>query len=387
MLGPAFVVSIGYMDPGNWATDLAGGAYGYRLLWVIVLANAMAIVLQLAVTHVTVATGTSLATLIAKRWPKRSTSFWVVFQGAAIATDLAEFSGIVLGVQLLLHCSLLASVALGLFLVVALLATTSRAPKALEYSLIGIVGLIGLAFLYQVPLLHPSIAAIWTGSTVPVIPDGSALVIIVGIIGATVMPHNLFLHSSLVLKNCAGHTLEERRRSGKFFAKETLIALNVAAAINAAIMIVGASLHGADGSIEKAFSSLAPLAGGSAATVFGAALLLSGLAASTTATVSGDYIFQSFSPVKVSPVLRRGITLVPAAIALSCGIGATSLLIWSQVILALVLPVALIPLVLIMRGMESPGSRRYTEILIGAAAVVSMLCIGFDGVMLIQTLH
>ena len=385
ILGPAFAVSIGYIDPGNWATDLAAGAYGYRLLWVVFAANAIAVVLQLAVSRVTIATGEDLATLISRRWKRSATAFWLIFQGAAIATDIAEFSGIVLGVQLLFHCSLIASVIAGVAIVCTILLLTDRSSKGLEYALIGAIALISIGCMYQLPILHPSWSAILSGALTPQIPDTGAIVLIVGIIGATVMPHNLFLHSSLVRKNCTGCTDEERRRRGTFFARETLIALNVAAFVNAAILIVGAALHGADGSFEKAFASLVPVAAGSAV-VFGAALLLSGVAASMTATVSGDYIFAAFSPVRISPLVRRAVTLVPAALVIAAGASITNLLIWSQVALALVLPVVLVPLILIMLERRA-GGRLCGVRLIAPTIAMSLICIAFDAVMLLQTVQ
>jgi manganese transport protein len=215
LLGPAFVVTIGYIDPGNWATDLGAGAYGYGLLWIVILANAIAVV-QVAVSY----------------------------------ADRPHLEG-------------------------------------LEYALIAALGIVSLGCLYEIPIMHPAWGAVLLGATVPRVPDASALVILVGIIGATVM-HNLFLHSSLVLKSCAG-VGDERKSRGRFFTRETLVALNVAAAINAAILIVGAALHGAGGSFQGAFAELVPL-GAAAAVVFSGALLVSGIAAATTATVSGDYI-------------------------------------------------------------------------------------------------
>jgi manganese transport protein len=379
LLGPAFVVSIGYVDPGNWATDLGAGAYGYQLLWVVLVASAIAIVLQLAVSELTIATGQDLATLISRRWPRCSTLFWAIFQGAAVATDVAEFSGIVLGVELLFHCSLIVSVIAGLAIVAAILTLTDRTSKGLEYALLGAVGIISVGCLYELAIVHPAWGAVLHGATVPRVPDAAALVIVVGIIGATVMPHNLFLHSSLILKNCTGCTGEERKSRGRFFTRETLVALNAAAVINAAILIVGAVLRGAHGSFESAFAELIP-AGAGAAVVFSGALLVSGIAASTTATVSGDYIFAAFSPLRISPVARRAITIIPAALLIATGVSIPSLLIWSQVALALVLPIVLVPLVIIM----SPLCGRK---LVVSTAAMAALCVAFDAVMIAQTIR
>jgi manganese transport protein len=379
MLGPAFVVSIGYIDPGNWATDLGAGAYGYSLLWVVLVANVIAVVLQVAVSELTIATGQDLGTLIAQRWPRAAKPLWMIFQGAAIATDISEFSGIVLGVQLLFHCSLIASVIAGLAIVAAILTLTDRTSKGLEYALIAAVGIISIGCLYELPIMHPAWGAVLQGAVTPRVPDAAALVIVVGIIGATVMPHNLFLHSSLVLKNCEGCDNEERKSRGRFFTRETLVALNVAAVINAAILIVGAGLRGAGGSFQGAFAQLAPVGAG-AAVVFSGALLVSGIAASTTATVSGDYIFAAFSSLHISPIVRRAVTIIPAALVIATGVSVPSLLIWSQVALALVLPIVLVPLVIIM-------SRVCGRKLVASTAAMAIVCVAFDAVMLAQTMH
>ena len=163
LLGPAFVVSIGYVDPGNWATDLGAGAYGYQLLWVVLVASAIAIVLQLAVSELTIATGEDLATLISRRWPRCSSLFWAIFQGAAVATDVAEFSGIVLGVELLFHCSLIVSVITGLAIVAAILTLTDRNSKGLEYAPLAAVGIIAVAlFAFGARFPFRSLDPLWT---------------------------------------------------------------------------------------------------------------------------------------------------------------------------------------------------------------------------------
>jgi len=383
LLGPAFAVSIGYIDPGNWATDLAAGAFGFRLLWVIILANLIAVALQVAVVRLAVLTNEDLASAIARRWPRARPSLWLVFQSSAIATDLAEFTGIVLGIQMLMHWSTIASVATGFAIVGLILSLGGRRSKVLEAILLITIGVVALVFAYQVYVLHPSAAAVAAG-TIPQIPNMSALIVLVGIIGATVMPHNLFLHSALVLKHCESCDEGERTERARFFFKETLIALNVAALINGSILVVGASLHGASESIQVAFQALLGVAGGTGAIMFGAALLLTGIAASTTATLSGDYIFKAFSPWSVSPLVRRALTLTPSGALLLAGVSATSLLVWSQVALALMLPVVVVPLVLELRhAYRSRGLPLTGPIYLGALSA-AVPCIAFDVVLVIQ---
>jgi manganese transport protein len=377
LLGPAFAVSIGYIDPGNWATDLGAGTFGYQLLWVIALSNVIAIVLQLAVSDLTLATGQEFGALIAQRWKRYTCVAWLVFQGAAIATDLSEFSGIVLGTQLLFHWSLFESVGVGLLVVAAVMLATGKRAKAFEYAMMFALGAICIACIYQIQFLHPAWHAVVLGTLIPHLPNGEALVMAVGIIGATVMPHNLFLHSALVRDSVENSDCPKTNASHRrFFGGETLVALNVAAVVNAAILIVGAAVH-SDGSFEHAIAALLPL-GSLLGIVFGGALLLSGIAASLTATISGDFIFRSLAPVHVPAVVRRAVTILPAAAVIAAGVSIADILIWSQVVLALILPFALVPLVLLLR--EHKRRALFT-------AAASILCVAFDVVMIVQTLH
>lgn len=385
LLGPAFAVGIGYVDPGNWASDLAAGSYRFTLLWAILLANAIAIVLQIAVTRVTIASGSDFATLISRRWPRLSGAFWFVFQGAAMATDVAEFTGIVLGSQLLFGFSIVHAVLLGLS-VIALLLFVGGRRRTLDAVMIGAILAIGFVYVYLVSALHPDPGAIARGLAVPAIPDGGALLIIVAIVGATVMPHNLFLHSALINKRCEGASPEERRTAGRFFTGETLVALNLAAVINGAILVVGACLkNGEAASIQTTFGGLAQLTGSSGSALFGIALLISGIAASLGATLSGDYIFKAFSPVRVAPPLRRAVTVLPAAALLLAHFDPTSLLLWSQVALCLVLPAALLPLLGLVR--KGAGSARRPRSFFALCAFATGLCVILDAALLVQTLH
>src|SRR5579872_5356031 len=345
LAGPAFAVSVGYMDPGNWATDLAAGLYGMALLWSILVANAMAIVLQVLCVRLATATGDDLATHLVRRWPRHRSLFWAVSQGTAITTDLAEFTGIVVGLRLLFGIALPVAVVIGAIAVSVLFLLGNDRLRRLEVALISIVGLIAFAFVYELGLIHPSLGAVARGALFPTLPDGGALFLVISIIGATVMPHNLFLHSALVAARGQGLPRTQRLANGAVYHRETIVALNLAAFVNGAILVVGALVSRADGSIEHAHVVLGPLLGTGAAVAFGAALLLSGVAASTTATLAGDVVFRTFSPIRVATSLRRALTLAPAAIALLAGASPTNLLIWSQVALALALPVVVVPLV------------------------------------------
>jgi manganese transport protein len=377
LVGPAVAVSIGYIDPGNWASDLAAGVYGFSLLWVVVVSNIIALVLQLAIVRLTVATGDDFASLIAARWPKAAPIFWAVFQGAAIATDLAEFTGIVLGTQLLFHLTTAQSVVAGLTTVWTLLLMNRRSLRLFDAAMMVAVGSVALVYVNLIGAADPRPLAILHGALIPSIPNGDALLVVVAIVGATVMPHNLFLHSWLIRRRCETVRGLGRRTAGRCFAGETFAALGVAGLINGAILIVGAGVRSGAGSIERAFTALGSLDGIDASMLFGAALLISGIAASTTSTLAGDCIFAAFSPVRVPASVRRAVTILPAAALLLGGIGATTLLLWSQTALCLVLPVALIPLLALIRRSRS---HFFTITLL-----VTAICTVLDAALLIVT--
>jgi manganese transport protein len=384
LVGPAFAVSIGYVDPGNWASDLAAGGYGFRLLWVILAANAIAIVLQIAVTRVTIATGSDLATLIATRWTRYRFAFWAAFQGAVVATDLAEFTGIVLGLQLLFHLALAPSIAIGLAVVWVLLVVTGRRLRLFEAAMFAAIGAIAFAYVWLIGVLRPDPGAVAAGAVIPTIPDAAALLIVVAIIGATVMPHNLFLHSWLVRRRV--DEFGDKLACERFFTRETIVALNLAALINGAILIVGASLHGANGSIGSAFTALSPHGGIDLAQLFGAALLVSGIAASATATLSGDSIVAAFSPVRIPAALRRAVAVLPAAALLLFKVDATMLLLWSQTALCVILPVALVPLLAILHRTEVAPGRNNSRRFFVMCAAATALCVILDAILLVQSI-
>jgi manganese transport protein len=368
--GPAFAVSIGYVDPGNWATDLMAGRWGARLLWVVTAASVLALILQCAVTRLTVSRDEDLATAMGRRWPRFRTLAWLLFQGAAAATDLAEFTGIALGCRLLFHTSMAASVLVAMATTFILLAFPTRRFERLMMLSMGALCAAFLYTLHVLPVPWDEAARSWI---VPRVPDPSAWVLIAGIVGATVMPHNLFLHSSLVLE--AGGDL--RGRAG-LYAAETVVALTAAAMVNGGILLVGAGLGGAE-TIEGAKAALESLSGSSGGAVFAAALLIAGIAASATATLSGDYIAGGLAPWRLSTSVRRIATSAPAALALWGGADPTRLLLWSQVALALVLPAAVIPMLILLYEQEG---RRLSALLAGAVAA-GALCLGFDLALLV----
>jgi manganese transport protein len=378
LAGPAFAVSIGYMDPGNWASDLAAGQYRYALLWAVLLASVIAVVLQLAVAHVTLSMRTDLASAIAARWPRLAPFLWFAFQVSATATDVAEFAGIALGSHLLFRFDAVQSVCAGFGTVALLFALNRRRANVLGMAMIAVVAGLVAVFVGLVGALHPDWSAAVAGSLIPTLPSGGALLVVVAIFGATVMPHNLFLHSGLIHNRCKDLSDGERCKAGRFFAQETVGALGVATLVNVAIVVVGASLTRESSSIDSAFAALGLAAGNTIAILFGAGLIASSVAAATTATLSGDYIFAAFSPIRVSPTVRRAITVLPAAGLLLARVDVTSLLLWSQTALCILLPVALVPLLALARPRLS---RRAHAVCVAAAAV----CIALDVALLFQS--
>ena len=381
IVGPAFAVGIGYVDPGNWATDIAAGMFGYKLLWVVLLASAIALVLQLAVAEFTVASGTHFSEAIARRWPAARAGLCFAFGAAAVSTDVCEFTGIVLGLQLLLRMPLSIAVITGVAIVFTTLRASDVLVRGLEIGAICALALIACACLDQMAALHPIWHSLAFGA-VPSIPGGS-IVVLVAIVGATVMPHNLFLHSALVKRTLDTTIGIERRASGIILGRETVAALAIATVVNVALVITGASLGGHAASLQHAFDVFAS-AGHARALIFGGGLLLSGIAASTTATAAGDGIFAAFSPRPFSRMARRTLTLLPAALLLLSGCNIGALLVWSQVALALILPVALVPLVILV--VTSRRAMRHGHSLSWGTAAAACVCVIFDGVMVTQML-
>lgn len=355
--GPAFAVSIGYVDPGNWATDLAAGRYGAALLWVVILSGAIAAVLQMLTVRLTFATGETFAESIARRWPHARTAFFAVSQSSAIATDIAEFTGIVVGLKLIFPLPTAAAALIAASIVIGLLSFGNSELRRIELFLMAFLGVIALGYVYEVGHFHPAALSIVRGVAIPSIPAPGAYAVALGIIGATVMPHNLFLHSALVRERLR-RLRNDAARGMPAFCNETIVALAVATMVNAAILIVGAAIGGADGSIERAYRTIAPLAGIGAAAVFGGTLLCAGIAASTTATIAGDSIARDLAPVQAPRWARRTLTLAPAVGLILLGADPTALLLWSQIALAIALPFVVVPLLVLYRARLSRMTSR-----------------------------
>ncbi len=355
-LGPSLIVSMAYMDPGNYGTDIQSGAsLAYDLLWTVWLANLMAMILQYLSGKLGIATGKDLPQLIklSLKTNTRIIPYWLAAEAAAAATDLAEYLGTVIALNILFGIPLIYAAILGALDVIILLALTSERFRIIEYFFMLFVAIIGTGFLYEVILIRPSLSSIVYHS-VAVSVSSQTILLVVGIIGATVMPHALFVHSWLTKNKLTTASLDEKRRLRRLHVREVILTLTIASLVNAAILVCSAAAfypnYTGVSTIPQAYSILIPLYGYLAAVVFAITLLASGLASSTTGTLAGQAIMDGLLGKRVNKYVRRLVTRVvnvfPTSLAILIGIQPLSLLIYSQVILSLMIPLPMIPLVI-----------------------------------------
>ena len=354
--GPAYLVSVGYMDPGNWATDLEGGAkFGYRLLWVLVVSNLMALLLQTLSSRLGIVSRRDLAQACRDEYPRAvSFTLWLLCEFAIVACDLAEVLGAAIGLQLLFHLPLLVGVAVTALDTLLVLWLSRLGIRVIEAFVLVLIATIAGCFAFEILLSRPDVHEVARG-LIPKL-NASSIYIAVGIFGATVMPHNLYLHSALVQTRRIGETPAEKRIACQFNLFDSALALNAALFVNAAILVMSAAVFFKHGiivtEIQQAHQLLAPLLGTTLASVlFGAALLCSGQSSTLTGTMAGQIVMEGFLRLRMQPWLRRAITrglaIIPAAgtIYFAGESGTLSLMLLSQVILSLQLPFAVIPLV------------------------------------------
>ena len=361
-LGPGYLVAVGYMDPGNWATSLAGGSeFGYTLLTVVMLSNFMAMLFQAAAVRLGLGADLDLAQACRLHFrPGVNLALWLMCEVAIIATNLAEVIGMAIGINLLFGLPLLAGVAITFCDVMLILALQRLGFRWLEAVVIALVAAIGICFAFELAWLQPSVAAVF-GGLLPrpeIVTNPAMLYIAVGIIGATVMPHNLYLHSSIVQTRRHEQSLPGRREAIRFATIDSNLALGLALFVNAAILIVAAAAFHRPGTepvaeLSDAYRLLSPVVGVALASVlFGVALLCSGLSSSVTGTLAGQIVMEGFLDLRIPPAMRalltRSIAIVPAAIMIGLygNSGANSLLVFSQVVLSLQLPFAIVPLLM-----------------------------------------
>ena len=373
--GPAFLISVGYMDPGNWATDIEGGSrFRYQLLWVILASNLVAVLLQTLSARLGLVTGRDLPQMCRESFPRPVVViFWLLAEVAIAACDLAEVLGGAIALNLLFHVPLLAAVLLTAFDVLLLLLLQSRGMRLLEAIILTLIGTIGICYVVEIFLARPDWGGIGRGLVTPRLGRDS-LFIALGILGATVMPHNLYLHSALVQSRNTGRSEPEIRSALKYNFWDTVLALNLAFFVNAAILVMAAAVFFEHGKIvteiQDAHATLTPLLGTSlGSTAFAVALLASGQASTVTGTMAGQVVMEGFLQLKMQPWLRRlltrGLAIVPAVIAIVWfGRGSVEaqnhavyhLLILSQVVLSMQLSFATVPLVLFTNDRRKMGA-------------------------------
>ena len=380
--GPAVIASVAYMDPGNFATNIQAGAkYNYALLWVVVLANLVAMLFQALSAKLGIVTDTSLARACRDRFPRPLVwAMWVVSEVAAMATDLAEFVGAALGLSLLTGFGLLPCLLAAGAVIYAILTLGNRGFRPLELVIGGFVVAIGLAYLAELAVAPPDWGGFLRGATTPLLPDGDAVVLSVGIVGATVMPHALYLHSSLMQNRMPAATQAERRAVLRFSNIEVVVALGLAGLVNMAMVAMAAASfhqgHAEVAEIQAAYHTLVPLLGGGAALVFALSLVASGFSSSIVGTMAGQLIMQDFVHFRIPLWLRRAVTMAPAFVLVGLGANVTRSLVWSQVVLSLALPVPMLALVVLTGDRRLMGSfvnSRLTQVAATVAAVVVLL--------------
>ena len=391
MLGPAFVAAVAYVDPGNFATNISGGAqFGYLLLWVILAANLMAMLIQALSAKVGTATGKNLAELCRERFPRPVTvGLWIQAELIAMATDLAEFIGAAIALNLLFGVPLLPAGLITAVVAFGILALQTRGYRRFELVIAGMLGVILLGFLYDTLRIGFDAGEAAQG-LVPSFAGTDSILLATGILGATVMPHVIYLHSALTQRRIPARDEAERRRIVRFGRLDVLIALGLAGLVNMSMLIVAASLFHSTGltgidTIEGAHAAFGALAGSPAALAFALALLASGFASSSVGTYAGQVVMQGFIGRTIPLALRRAITMAPALIVLALGANPTDSLVLSQVVLSFGIPFALVPLVLLTRNRDVMGplvNRRSTTIV---ASVVAALIIALNCFLLVDT--
>ena len=390
-VGPAVVASIAYMDPGNFATNIqAGAGYGYSLLWVVAVANIVAMLFQAMSAKLGLVTGRNLAELCRESLPRRYVyGMWALSEIAAMATDLAEFVGGAIGVSLLLHLPMMASMLVTGAVTYGLLQFERKGFRPLELVIAALVGVIGLSYLAELLIAPVHWPSVFLHTFKPSIPDSNALTISVGIIGATVMPHVLFLHSGLTQNRVTPRNEHERVKLLKFSNIEVVLALGVAGLINMAMVIMASSAfhqgHSDIASIETAWHTLTPLLGGAAAGLFLAALIASGISSSVVGTMAGQMIMQGFVGFRIPVGVRRLVTMVPAFAVVAWGVDATRALVLSQVVLSIALPVPMIALLWFTSRRDLMGVYRNSLLTNVAAVVGTVAVLVLNGVLLVQT--
>jgi manganese transport protein len=390
MLGPAFVASIAYVDPGNFATNVQGGArFGYMLLWVVLAANLIAMLIQYLSAKLGIVTDRNLPEVVRERFPRPVTwAMWVQAEIMAMSTDIAEFLGAAIGLNLLFGVPLLPAGFITGVIAFAILELQSRGVRRFELAITALLGIIFAGFLYEALRIGPSVHQSLNG-LIPGLSGTSALYLAVGIIGATVMPHVIYLHSALTNGRMPVRNDDERRRVLRFERLDVIIALGLAGLVNMAMLAVAAKLFHTPAlsglsTIQDAHAQFGHLVGGGAALAFAVALLASGASSSSVGTYAGQVVMAGFINVRLPIYVRRAVTMIPALVVLAIGLNPTDALVLSQVVLSFGIPLALIPLVMLTSNRKVMGVHVNGRLTTIAAWGCAVLITGLNAFLIYQ---
>jgi manganese transport protein len=391
-LGPAFIAAVAYIDPGNYATNItAGSKYGYTLLWVIFASNLMAVLIQSLSAKLGIATGKNLPELCREKFSKK-TSFllWIQAEAVIMATDLAEFIGAALGIYLLFDLPLITSAIIAAIGSFAILEIQRRGYRTFEALITVMIFVVVIAFGAQVFYAKPDTSAVVLGLFTPKFEGVDSILLSAGMLGATVMPHAIYLHSSLTQRRIVGVNDLERKRIYRFELIDIVIAMLIAGAINAAMVIVSAALFHKNGALvedlDVAYQQFGAMLGPSVAMFFGIGLLFAGLSSSSVGVMTGDVVMQGFIKRHIPIYLRRVITTVPPLLIILWGVNPSKALVMSQVVLSFGIAFALVPLIMFTSNKKIMGSLVNHKITSGAAWLIAVLIIGLNLFLLYETL-
>jgi manganese transport protein len=391
-LGPAFIACVAYIDPGNFATNVAGGSkFGYQLVWVIVAANLLAMLIQTLSAKLGIATGRNLPEVARERLGRRATILlWLQAEAIAMATDLAEFLGAAIGFHLLFGFGLFPSAILTGIAAFAILGLQRWGYRPLEAVIAVLVGVIGVCYVAELTFAHPDYGAVFKHAVVPQFSSGEAVLLSVGILGATVLPHVIYLHSALTQDRLVPETDEDAKTLLRYTRIDVVIAMSIAGLINVAMLVMAASTFFQKGlldvdSLEGAHKTLEPILGGASSVLFALALLASGLSSSAVGTLSGQVVMQGFIRRQIPLMVRRLVTMLPAFVVIAIGVDPSRTLVLSQVVLSFGIPFALVPLVYFTARRDIMGTLVNRRITTVAASVIATVIIGLNIFLLAQT--
>lgn len=389
LMGPAFIAAIGYIDPGNFATNIqVGASFGYTLLWVVVWANIMAMLIQLLSAKLGIATGKNLAEHIRDRFPRPVVwAYWVQAEIIAMATDLAEFIGAAIGFKLLLGVTLLEGAVLTGIATFLILMLQKRGQKPLELVIGGLLLFVAAAYIVELIFSRPEFAALGRGMLVPDLPNRDAVFLAAGVLGATIMPHVIYLHSALT-QTADENTKADRYASTKL---DVAIAMTIAGFVNLAMMATAAAAfhfngYGSIAEIEQAYLTLQPLLGNAAAAIFGLSLVAAGLSSTVVGTLAGQVVMQGFVRFYIPIWVRRTITMLPSFIVILAGMNATRILVMSQVLLSFGIALALVPLLVFTGNKELMGDMVNSKLIQILGKLIVLVVVGLNAYLLISLL-